>query len=151
MPSASASICAWSGVSCSTSSWRIREAFDALPLEEKQKVFAQIEQRMAGVAQGIKVLQKELASRAVDVRTQDVRGGSRERRDPAGLDRLDRAGRCRDAIDGSGARSEARAGSRPHRAHRPCRSCAGGSWAGRATAGCQGAGARDETIDADVG
>ena len=49
-----------------------REAFDALPLEEKQKVFAQIEQRMAGVAQGIKVLQKELASRAVDVRTQDT-------------------------------------------------------------------------------
>ena len=49
-----------------------REAFDALPLEEKQKVFAKIEQRMAGVAQGIKVLQNELASRAVDVRTQDT-------------------------------------------------------------------------------
>ena len=49
-----------------------REAFDALPLEEKQKVFAQIEQRMAGVTQGIKVLQKELSSRAVEVRTQDA-------------------------------------------------------------------------------
>jgi HAMP domain-containing protein/DNA-binding protein H-NS len=49
-----------------------REAFDALPLEEKQKVFAQIEQRMAGVAQGVKLLQKELASRAVEVRTQDA-------------------------------------------------------------------------------
>ncbi len=49
-----------------------REAFDALPLEEKQKVFAQIEQRMAGVAQGIKVLQQELATRAVEVRTQDT-------------------------------------------------------------------------------
>ena len=53
-----------------------RAVFDALPLEEKQKVFAQIDQQMAGVAQGIEVLQKELASRAgaaaVDVRTQDV-------------------------------------------------------------------------------
>jgi serine phosphatase RsbU (regulator of sigma subunit) len=53
-----------------------RTAFDALPLEEKQKVFAQIEQQMTGVAQGIEVLKKELASRAgaaeVDVRTQDV-------------------------------------------------------------------------------
>jgi serine phosphatase RsbU (regulator of sigma subunit) len=53
-----------------------RAVFDALPLEEKQKVFAQIEQQMAGVAEGIEVLQKELASRAgaaaVDVRTQDV-------------------------------------------------------------------------------
>jgi serine phosphatase RsbU (regulator of sigma subunit) len=49
-----------------------REAFDALPLEEKQKVFAQIEQRMAGVAQGIKVLQKELALRAVEAGTQDA-------------------------------------------------------------------------------
>jgi serine phosphatase RsbU (regulator of sigma subunit) len=53
-----------------------REAFDALPLEDKQKVFAQIEQQMAGVAQGIEVLQKELASRTgvVDVRTQDATG-----------------------------------------------------------------------------
>jgi len=41
-----------------------RAVFDALPLEEKQKVFAQIDQQMAGVAQGIEVLQKELASRA---------------------------------------------------------------------------------------
>ena len=82
-----------------------REAFDALPLEEKQKVFAQIEQRMAGVAQGIKVLQKELASRAVDVRTQDTRGTQPR---PA----ADRAVRCRDATDGSSARSGARAGSR---------------------------------------
>ena len=49
-----------------------REAFDALPLEEKQKVFALIEQRMAGVAQGIDVLKKELATRAVEVRTQDT-------------------------------------------------------------------------------
>ena len=49
-----------------------REAFDALPLEEKQKVFALIEQRMAGVEQGINVLQKELASRAAEVRTQDA-------------------------------------------------------------------------------
>ena len=49
-----------------------REAFDALPLEEKQKVFALIEQRMAGVEQGIMVLQKELASRAAEVRTQDA-------------------------------------------------------------------------------
>ena len=49
-----------------------RAAFDALPLEEKQRVFAEIDQRMPGVAQGIKVLQQELASRAVDVRTQDA-------------------------------------------------------------------------------
>jgi serine phosphatase RsbU (regulator of sigma subunit) len=53
-----------------------RAVFDALPLEEKQKVFAQVEQQMAGVAQGIEVLKKELASRAgaaaVDVSTQDV-------------------------------------------------------------------------------
>ena len=46
-----------------------RDAFDALPLEDKQKVFASIEQRMAGVAQGITVLQKELSSRAGDART----------------------------------------------------------------------------------
>ena len=51
-----------------------REAFDALPLEDKQKVFAQIEQQMAGVAEGIEVLKNELATRtgAVDVRTQDT-------------------------------------------------------------------------------
>jgi len=49
-----------------------REAFDALPLEEKQKVFALIEQRMAGVEQGIQVLQKELASRAVEARAQEA-------------------------------------------------------------------------------
>ena len=49
-----------------------RDAFDALPLEEKQKVFALIEQRMAGVAQGITVLQKELSSRAGDAQTQDA-------------------------------------------------------------------------------
>jgi serine phosphatase RsbU (regulator of sigma subunit) len=53
-----------------------RAAFDALPLEEKQKVFAQIEEQMAGVAQGIEVLKTELASRAgaaaIDVRTEDV-------------------------------------------------------------------------------
>ena len=49
-----------------------REAFDALPLEEKQKVFAQIDEHMTGVAQGIEVLKKELATRAgVEVRTQD--------------------------------------------------------------------------------
>jgi serine phosphatase RsbU (regulator of sigma subunit) len=49
-----------------------RDAFDALPLEEKQKVFALIEQRMAGVAQGITVLQKELSSRAGDAQTRET-------------------------------------------------------------------------------
>jgi serine phosphatase RsbU (regulator of sigma subunit) len=49
-----------------------RAAFDALPLEEKQKVFAQIEQRMAGIAQGINVLQQELTSRAGEARTEDA-------------------------------------------------------------------------------
>ncbi len=49
-----------------------RDAFDALPLEDKQKVFASIEQRMAGVAQGITVLQKELSSRAGDARTREA-------------------------------------------------------------------------------
>ena len=125
-----------------------REAFDALPLEEKQKVFAQIEQRMAGVAQGIKVLQKELASRAVDVRTQDAAA--------AAASGATCRPRPRPAVAATPSTApapapKARAGSRPHRANRPCRSCAGRSWAGRATAGGQGAGARDETIDADVG
>ena len=46
-----------------------RAAFDALPLEEKQKVFAQVEQQMAGVAQGIEVLKKELATRAAPRRS----------------------------------------------------------------------------------
>ncbi len=94
-----------------------REAFDALPLEEKQKVFALIEQRVADVAQGIRVLQKELASRAVDVQTQDTATAA------AGGDR---AVRCRDAADGSGAGSGAAAGFRADRrvppASRPRRS-----------------------------
>ena len=98
-----------------------REAFDALPLEEKQKVFALIEQRMAGVAQGIKVLQKELASRAVEVRTQDTAA--------AAVAGRDRAVRGRDATDGSsspcGARAGASAGSRADRADRPRRARAG--------------------------
>ena len=123
-----------------------REAFDALPLEEKQKVFAQIEQRMAGVAQGIKVLQQELATRAVEVRTQDTAGsraGSRSRRV-----------RCRDAAGSPGARSASgtrcRAGPPPRRADRACR-----PRPGRACRRCAGAGetlgVRDEAIDADVG
>ena len=90
-----------------------REAFDALPLEEKQKVFALIEQRMAGVAQGIKVLQKELASRAVDVRTQDAAAAA-----ATGATAPSVAG---DAADGSGPprSGAAPAGSRAHRARPP--------------------------------
>ena len=72
IPGASASICAEIRRELFDELVADREAFDALPLEEKQKVFAQIEQRMAGVTQGIKVLQKELSSRAVEVRTQDA-------------------------------------------------------------------------------
>jgi serine phosphatase RsbU (regulator of sigma subunit) len=49
-----------------------RAAFDALPPEERAKVFQQIEERMQGVAQGITVLQKALTSRALEVRTQDA-------------------------------------------------------------------------------
>ena len=49
-----------------------REAFDELPPEDRQKVFATIDERMQDVAQGVAVLKKALASRALDVRTQDV-------------------------------------------------------------------------------
>jgi serine phosphatase RsbU (regulator of sigma subunit) len=49
-----------------------REAFDQLPPEERQKVFATIEQRMQDVGHGVDVLKKALASRALEVRTQDV-------------------------------------------------------------------------------
>ena len=49
-----------------------RDAFDRLSPEERDKVFAQIDQRMQGVAQGIQVLQKELATRATDARTQEA-------------------------------------------------------------------------------
>jgi serine phosphatase RsbU (regulator of sigma subunit) len=41
-----------------------RAAFEALPPDERQKVLAQVEQRMQGVTQGISALQKALASRA---------------------------------------------------------------------------------------
>jgi len=43
-----------------------REAFDKLPPEERQKVFATIDQRMADVAQGVAALQKALEARALD-------------------------------------------------------------------------------------
>lgn len=50
-----------------------RDAFEELSEEQRQEVFAKINERMVGVAQGIQVLQKEIASRvAVDVATQDA-------------------------------------------------------------------------------
>ena len=49
-----------------------REAFGKLPAEEQQAVFAQIDQRMLGVAQGIKVLQSELSTLAADTRTKEL-------------------------------------------------------------------------------
>lgn len=56
-----------------------RQAFDALPLEERQRTFAQIDQRMRGVQQGIDVLRTELESRAVaidEIRTQAANGNA---------------------------------------------------------------------------
>jgi serine phosphatase RsbU (regulator of sigma subunit) len=49
-----------------------RDAFDRLSPEERDKIFTQIDQRMQGIAQGIQVLQKELATRATDARTQEA-------------------------------------------------------------------------------
>lgn len=48
-----------------------RKAFEEMSPEEQRRIFQQIDERMRGVAQGISVLQKEIASRvAVDIRTQ---------------------------------------------------------------------------------
>ena len=53
-----------------------REAFGKLPPEEQRAVFAQIDQRMLGVAQGIKVLQSELSTLTADARMKELVAGA---------------------------------------------------------------------------
>ena len=124
-----------------------REAFDALPLEEKQKVFARSSSDGRRRA-GIEVLQKELASRA-------------GRRGDPGHRAAAAAGATPPASTAPAVAATPPRRRRPLRSRRrfpPARPeppaprlAPAAPGAGRAAAGGQGAGARDETIDADVG
>ncbi|MEO7191838.1 MAG: SpoIIE family protein phosphatase [Vicinamibacterales bacterium] len=49
-----------------------RAEFDKLSPEERQRIFADIEQRMRGVSQGIEVLKKEISERAAEAKIQEA-------------------------------------------------------------------------------
>ena len=98
IPSASASTCVWSGVSCSRSSWPIARRSTRCRSRRNRRCSRRSSSAWPASRRASRCCRRSWR-RAPSTCGPRTRGGSRERRDaPA-----DRAGRCRDAVDGSGA------------------------------------------------